>query len=148
MCGWASFDTGAQGIIDNWSQLHARVYFFTRRWPGISLSSEDTGVGLSCSLRAQHSHFSFSSDTAPFRQDVRSVTVTSNGFRYTVKAIDSIQMLHYMTILFSDPNKSTEQENLGLLPCRSAEIVLHTKAPVGTSHDADITQLIVQGNRS
>lgn len=86
----------------------------------------------------------FSSDTAGFRQDIRSVTVTSNGFRYITEAIDSVQMLYYMTILFPDSNEATEQENPGLLPCRNAEVVLHTKTTIDGSHDADITQLIVQ----
>ncbi|KAF8853301.1 hypothetical protein BDZ45DRAFT_806770 [Acephala macrosclerotiorum] len=83
-------------------------------------------------------------DTAGFRQDIRSVTVTSNGFRYIAEAIDSVQMLYYMTILFPDPYEATEQENPGLLPCRNAEVVLHTKSTIDGSHDADITQLIVQ----
>jgi hypothetical protein len=148
MCGPARFDTGAQVIIDNRSQLHAHVYVFARRWPGVSFGSESAGVSFLHNLQAHCSHFLFSSDTAPFRQDVRSVTVTSNGLRYTVEAIDSIQMLYYMTILFPDPNEDTEKENPGLLPCRNAEIVLHTKAPVGSSHDADIIQLIFQRRNS
>ncbi|CZR51265.1 uncharacterized protein PAC_01140 [Phialocephala subalpina] len=83
-------------------------------------------------------------DTAGFRQGIRSVTVTSNGFQYIAEAIDSVQMLYYMTILFPDPNEATEQENPGLLPCRDAEVVLHTKTTIHGSHGADITQLVVQ----
>ena len=64
------------------------------------------------------------------------------------EAIDSVQMLHYMTILFPDPNEATEQENPRLLPCRNAEVVLHTKTTIYGSHGADITQLIVQCNHS
>jgi hypothetical protein len=56
-------------------------------------------------------------------------------------------MLHYMTILFPGSAEATEQENSGLLPCRTAEIVLHTRAPTDSAEDASITQLVMQCNR-
>ena len=49
-----------------------------------------------------------------------------------------------MTILFPDPKEAIEQENPGLLPCRTAEIVLHPKISGGGT---DITQLIVKCKR-
>jgi hypothetical protein len=72
------------------------------------------------------------------------VTVTSNGLRYVVESIDGVQMLHYMTILFPAASQADEDENPGLLPCRQAEIVLHTKAQIGLTDDSDITQLIAK----
>ncbi|PMD58031.1 uncharacterized protein K444DRAFT_631391 [Hyaloscypha bicolor E] len=83
-------------------------------------------------------------DTADFRQDIRSITITSNELRYIVESIDSVQMLHYMMMMFPHPSEVTEQENLGFLPCRNAEIVLHTKSTMDDSDNGDITQLIVQ----
>jgi len=53
-------------------------------------------------------------------------------------------MLYYMTILFPNSAETAEQENPGLLPCRSAEIVIHTRTPTDGSDGADITQLVVQ----
>ncbi len=56
-------------------------------------------------------------------------------------------MLYYMTILFPDSAEATEHENPGLLPRRSAEIVLHTRVPTDGAEDADVTQLVVQCSR-
>jgi hypothetical protein len=56
-------------------------------------------------------------------------------------------MLYYMTILFPDSAEATKQENPGLLPCRSAEIVFHTTTSTSGGEDADIVQLVMQCSR-
>jgi hypothetical protein len=53
-------------------------------------------------------------------------------------------MLYYMTILFPNLAKATKQENPGLLPCRSAEIVFHIETPTSGGEDAEIAQLVMQ----
>jgi hypothetical protein len=57
-------------------------------------------------------------------------------------------MLHYMMMMFPHPSEMTEKENLGFLPRRNAEIVLHTKSTMDGSDNGDITQLIVQCKHS
>jgi len=52
-------------------------------------------------------------------------------------------MLYYMTILFPNLAKATKQENPGLLPCRSAEIVFHIETPTSGGEDAEIAQLVM-----
>ena len=86
------------------------------------------------------------SETAHFRDEFSNVVVTSNGLRFELGTIDSVQMLHYMVILFPDP-AATDQENEGLLTSQSAEIVLHT-APLRTLNDSDVTQLVVECMKS
>jgi hypothetical protein len=56
--------------------------------------------------------------------------------------------LHYMMVMFPHPSEMTEKENLGFLPCRNAEIVLHTKSTMDGSDNGDITQFIVQCKHS
>jgi hypothetical protein len=52
-------------------------------------------------------------------------------------------MLHYMTILFSNSSITTEEANPGLLPCRNAEMIFHTRTPADVSDEASISQLVV-----
>ncbi|KAF4637084.1 hypothetical protein G7Y89_g988 [Cudoniella acicularis] len=83
-------------------------------------------------------------DTAGFRQNIRSATLISNGFQFILGTIDSVQMLYYTTILSPQSVESTtEQENLSLLPCQNAEMVL---LPKPLSDSADISQLVLQFN--
>jgi hypothetical protein len=84
------------------------------------------------------------SDTTGFRQHVRLVTVTSNGMRYIIEAIDSVQLLHYTKILFPDSAEVAEPENPGLLPCRSGEIVFHVRNQHDGNDDISVAQLVVQ----
>jgi hypothetical protein len=88
------------------------------------------------------------SNTAGFKRDLRSVTLSSNGLRYVVKAIESVQILHYMTVSFPERNQVTMQpESPELLPCRHGELVVHTEASDGDEESA-ITQLILKCERS
>lgn len=84
------------------------------------------------------------SGTSSFRGDVRSITIYSDGLSFSLEIIESIQLLHYVSILFPGPDGDATQENSGLLPCRNAEIVIQTRNSSGDAEDGDVSQLVVQ----
>lgn len=62
-------------------------------------------------------------------------------------AIDSVQILHYFTIIFPSTDEVIERENpieLRLVPSRSAEIVFQTRALALGPGDVAVSQLVVQ----
>ncbi|KFY33108.1 hypothetical protein V495_08425 [Pseudogymnoascus sp. VKM F-4514 (FW-929)] len=84
------------------------------------------------------------SGTSSFPGDVRSVAINSNGLVYSLDIIESVQLLHYVSMLFQGPDGDATQDNLGLLPCRNAEIVIQTRNSSDDAEDGDVSQLVVQ----
>lgn len=83
------------------------------------------------------------SDTSSFLGDVRSVTINSNGLSYGLKVIESVQLLHYVSMLFLGADGVATQDNPGLLPCKNAEVVVQTRMPPDEAN-GDVSQLVIQ----
>ncbi|OBT90159.1 hypothetical protein VE02_00880 [Pseudogymnoascus sp. 03VT05] len=98
-------------------------------------SVQDTGGSLSV-LNAN-------SGTSSFR-DVRNVTIQSDGLSYSLEIIESVQLLHYVSMLFPRPDGDAIQDNSGLLPCRNAEVVIQTRISPDGAEDGDVSQLVIQ----
>jgi hypothetical protein len=47
-------------------------------------------------------------------------------------------------MIFPGPDGDATQNNLGLLPCRNAEIVIQTRNSSDDAEDGDVSQLVVQ----
>lgn len=69
--------------------------------------------------------------------------IQSNGLRYNLDAVDSVQLLQYTSMVFHGLDGDAGQET-GLLPCRVAEMVIQTKAPTDGAEDGDVYQLVLQ----
>lgn len=72
------------------------------------------------------------------------MTINSNGLSYSLQVIESVQLLHYVSMLFPGPDGDATQDNSGLLPCRNAEIVIQTIISSDDTEDSDVSQLVVQ----
>lgn len=86
------------------------------------------------------------SGTSSFRGDVRNVTIQSksNRLSYSLEIIESVQLLHYVSMLFPGPDGDVIQDNSGLLPCRNAEVVIQTRVSPDGAEDGDVSQLVIQ----
>ncbi|OBT77855.1 hypothetical protein VF21_03261 [Pseudogymnoascus sp. 05NY08] len=103
-------------------------------------SVQDTGGSLSV-LNAN-------SGTSSFRGDVRNVAIQSDGLSYSLEIIESVQLLHYVSMLFPGPDGDAIEDNSGLLPCRNAEVVIQTRIPSDGAEDGaedgGVSQLVIQ----
>jgi hypothetical protein len=86
------------------------------------------------------------SGTSSFRGDVRNVTIQSksNRLSYSLDIIESVQLLHYVSMLFPGPDGDAIQNNSGLLPCRNAEVVIQTRISPDGAEDGGVSQLVIQ----
>ncbi|KFY30143.1 hypothetical protein V494_08248 [Pseudogymnoascus sp. VKM F-4513 (FW-928)] len=101
----------------------------------IYTSTQDIGGSLSV--------LNSKSGTSNFRNVVRNATIQSKGLEYSLGVIESVQLLHYMSLLFPGPDGDAMKDNPGLLPCQNAEIVIQTKVSPD-SGGGDLSQLVVQ----
>jgi len=85
------------------------------------------------------------SNTAGFKGYIQSVTLISNGIRYVVGTIESVQLLHYANMALPETTAATSMliEDPEFLPYHHGELVLHTKAVEGND-ESDIRQLILK----
>lgn len=84
------------------------------------------------------------SGTSSFQGDVSGITINSNGLSFNLEAIESVQLLHYVAMLFPGPDGDDIQYKSGLLPSQNAEIVIQARVLHDDSEDGDVSQLVIQ----
>lgn len=84
------------------------------------------------------------SGTSSFQGDVSGITINSNGLSFNLEAIESVQLLHYVSMLFPGPDGDDIQYMSGLLPSQNAEIVIQTGLLDDDIENGNVSQLVVQ----
>lgn len=84
------------------------------------------------------------SGTSSFQGDVSGITINSNGLSFNLEAIESVQLLHYVSMLFPGPDGDDIQYMSGLIPSQNAEIIIQTRVLHDDSEDGDVSQLVIQ----
>ncbi|OBT69915.1 hypothetical protein VE03_00434 [Pseudogymnoascus sp. 23342-1-I1] len=114
------------------------------------LRSASTGAGPSMLMytsvqdkKGSLSVLDAKSGTSSFQGDIRVITINSNGLSFDLEVIESVQLLHYASMLFPGQDGDATGYISGLLPCRNAEIVIQTRISP-EAEDGDISQLVVQ----
>ncbi|KAL5345585.1 hypothetical protein ACLOAV_009339 [Pseudogymnoascus australis] len=115
------------------------------------LRSASTGAGPSMLIytsvqdkRGSLSVLDAKSGTSSFQGDVSGITINSNGLSFNLEAIESVQLLHYVSMLFPGPDGDDIQYMSGLIPSQNAEIIIQTRVLHDDSEDGDVSQLVIQ----